>query len=154
MTVPIALIAEYNQPLPKPSAQMSKHIDDLVAQLGVNDWHLRNAAMEELKAAGPVVIDKLRKARPTQSPEGQHRIDTILNSFPVIQQSTTQPTASAPANGHADARRLLDDIESCPFPWPTLQQLSAPRAVAAVNAAGAASGRHIGAGPATRIKRQ
>jgi hypothetical protein len=81
ISVPIALIEEYSQPSPKPSAAMVTRIKELVAQLNADDWNARQKAQEQLVAMGNVVASVLRELRPNQPEEAQSRIDTILGGL-------------------------------------------------------------------------
>ena len=76
--VPIALIEEYSQPLPKPSGAMVNKIKELVAQLNADDWNHRQKAQEQLATMGTAVIGVLKEMRPAQPEEAQSRIDQIL----------------------------------------------------------------------------
>jgi hypothetical protein len=78
--VPVALVEEYNQPEPRPSAGMTSQIQAKVAQLNDDDWRQRDRAEAELIAMGAVVAPVLRELRPTQSPEAQQRIDQVLTA--------------------------------------------------------------------------
>jgi len=76
--VPIPLVDEYTQPLPKPAGAVVDKIKALVAQLNADDWSSRQKAQEQLAAMGPMTTGVLRDLRPTQPEEAQSRIDQIL----------------------------------------------------------------------------
>ena len=76
--VPIALVDEYTQPLPKPAGAVIDKIKALVAQLNADDWSSRQKAQEQLSAMGSMTTGVLRELRPTQPEEAQSRIDQIL----------------------------------------------------------------------------
>jgi hypothetical protein len=76
--VPIALVEDYTQPLPKPAGAVVDKIKALVAQLNADDWNSRQKAQEQLAAMGHMTTGVLRDLRPTQPEEAQSRIDQIL----------------------------------------------------------------------------
>jgi hypothetical protein len=76
--IPIALIEEYSQPLPKPSGAMVNKIKELVAQLNADDWNQRQKAQEQLISMGAAVVSVLKEVRAAQPEEAQSRIDQIL----------------------------------------------------------------------------
>jgi hypothetical protein len=80
VSVPVALVDEYNQPQPAPDAGMIEKIKASVAQLNADDWKTRDRAQAELTTMGSVVISTLKEMRPSQPPEAQQRIDQILSS--------------------------------------------------------------------------
>jgi hypothetical protein len=76
--VPIALVEDYTQPLPKPAGAVVDKIKALVAQLNADDWSARQKAQEQLTTMGAMTTGVLRDLRPTQPEEAQSRIDQIL----------------------------------------------------------------------------
>jgi hypothetical protein len=78
VSVPVALLDEYNQPQPQPAANMIEKIKTTVGQLNSDDWKQRDKAEAELTAMGPVVESVLKQMRASQPPEAQQRIDQIL----------------------------------------------------------------------------
>ncbi|MGE5608654.1 MAG: hypothetical protein ACM359_05345, partial [Bacillota bacterium] len=78
LSVPVALVKEYSQPRPAPSAAVVDGIKALVAELNGDDWKQRDRAQERLISMGSIIIPTLKQLRPQQSPEGQQRIDLIL----------------------------------------------------------------------------
>jgi hypothetical protein len=78
LSIPIALLDEYNQPQPAPAAGMVDKIKQAVAQLNADEWKARDRAEAELTAMGSVVTGVLKQMRPDQPPEAQQRIDQIL----------------------------------------------------------------------------
>jgi hypothetical protein len=80
LSIPVALLDEYNQPQPQPAANVVERIKASVAQLNADDWKARDRAEAELTMMGPVVIAVLKQMRPTQPPEAQQRIDQILTN--------------------------------------------------------------------------
>ena len=79
--VPVALIEDYSQPRPQPSAAVVETIKKLVAELNADDWKQRDAAREKLIAMGTVVINTLKQMRSDQSPEAQQGIDLVLQQL-------------------------------------------------------------------------
>jgi small nuclear ribonucleoprotein (snRNP)-like protein len=102
--VPVALLEEYSQPQPQPSALMLEKIKSLVAQLNNDDWHERDRAQAALTAMGPVAASVLKQMRPDQPVEAQKTIDLILQKFDE-QRKKDKPGApstvpgGAPVNG-------------------------------------------------------
>lgn len=78
VTVPVALVEQYDQPEPQPAASMIERVKARVAQLNAEDWKQRDTAEGELKQMGAVIAPVLRSLRPQQPPEAQQRIDQIL----------------------------------------------------------------------------
>jgi hypothetical protein len=78
VSIPVALVEEYNQPTPAPAAGMVEKIKAAVAQLNADDWKVRDRAEAELTSMGAVVVSVLKEMRATQPPEAQQRIDQIL----------------------------------------------------------------------------
>lgn len=76
--VPIALLEEYTQPLPKPSGAMVAKIKELATALNADDWKDRQKAQEKLVGMGSIAAGILKELRPTQPEEAQSRIDQIL----------------------------------------------------------------------------
>lgn len=78
VNVPLALVEEYSNPSPKPSASMVERIRAVVADLSAEDWKQRERAEQQLVQMGPVVTGVLRELLPAQPPEAQQRIESIL----------------------------------------------------------------------------
>jgi hypothetical protein len=76
--VPLPLVEDYVQPLPKPSGQMIDKIKSLVTDLNAEDWASRQRAQDKLTAMGHIAAGVLRELRPNQPEEAQSRIDQIL----------------------------------------------------------------------------
>ncbi|MGA2583616.1 MAG: hypothetical protein ABSG31_10100 [Tepidisphaeraceae bacterium] len=79
--VPVALLSEYDQPLPTPSAPTVDKIKSLVADLSADDWSKRETAQAALESMGPAVLSVLRDLRPTSPPETQDRMDAIAKEL-------------------------------------------------------------------------
>jgi hypothetical protein len=92
LNIPMSLLAEYNQPLPRPSDATIQRIKTAVTDLAAEDWKQRDNAQSTLIAMGPSVIAVLRDLRPAQPPEAQQRIDAILKQLGA-------PPAPKPASG-------------------------------------------------------
>jgi len=96
--LPLALISEYNQPLPIPSAATLEKIKAAVADLNADDWKQRDKAEQTLVAYGAAVIKPLLELKPTQPPEAQQRIDSVIKT--LKKQGAATPGASvAPPPG-------------------------------------------------------
>jgi hypothetical protein len=81
ISVPVALLEEYNQPQPQPAASMIEKIKAAVANLNADDWKARDRAEAELTSMGSVVVATLKEVRAAQPPEAQQRIDQILTNI-------------------------------------------------------------------------
>ena len=99
--VPVALIQEYSQPQPQPSAAMVEKIKKIVENdLANEDWHVRDRARSDLMSMGRAVAAVLKQMRDGQPPEAQKTIDLILNELEKqhkAQKSTGPATGSPPA---------------------------------------------------------
>ena len=62
--VPVPLIEEYIQPLPKPSGPMVAKIRELIGELNADDWSARQKAQEKLSSMGGIAAGVLRDMRP------------------------------------------------------------------------------------------
>jgi hypothetical protein len=76
--VPIVLVDQYEQPLPKPSAAMVARIKELVTDLNADDWNARQKAQEKLTSMGTIAVAVLKEVRADQPEEAQSRINQIL----------------------------------------------------------------------------
>ena len=94
MSIPIALIEEYIQPVPQASKSMMEKIKTTAADLSAEDWKQRDRAEALLVGMGPAVIDVLKEIRPSQSPEAQQRIDSILKQ---LAKQLEKPRTGTPA---------------------------------------------------------
>jgi hypothetical protein len=92
LNVPIALIEQYTQPHPRPSADMVKQIQATAADLGADDWRQRDRAQATLNSMGPAIIGVLRELKPKLDTEAQQRIDSIIKKLET-------PPARPPAAG-------------------------------------------------------
>jgi hypothetical protein len=81
LRIPVALVQEYSQPRPQPSAAVIASIKTMVTDLNAEDWKQRDAAQERLITMGPAVIATLRELRDQQPPEAQQRIDVIIKQL-------------------------------------------------------------------------
>jgi hypothetical protein len=81
LKVPLGLVKEYNQPLPRPPSTMVEQIKNLVKQLNADDWKERDRAQDQLAGLGVPVIGVITELRGTQPPESQQRIDAILKQL-------------------------------------------------------------------------
>ncbi len=81
VSVPVALIEQYSNPNPSASDAMVERIRSVAAELSAEDWQQRERAEAQLVAMGPSVVSVLREMAPTQPPEAQQRIDSILKQL-------------------------------------------------------------------------
>jgi hypothetical protein len=79
--IPLALVEEYSNPLPRPSAVMVERIKAVVAELNADDWTQRERAEAQLISMGSAVISVLKELSGSQPPEAQQRIDSILKAL-------------------------------------------------------------------------
>jgi hypothetical protein len=91
--VPVALVAEYMQPQPKPADTMVERVKKVVESLNADDWKARDAAQKQLVAMGASIAPILKQLRNDQPPEAQQRIDDVLQTLkgPVAPPVTAQP---------------------------------------------------------------
>jgi hypothetical protein len=95
--VPVALVQEYTQPQPMPSAAMVEKIKTMVAtDLTNEDWHVRDRARAQLLSMGPAVASVLTKIRENQPPEAQKSIDVILAELEKQRQPAKPAGDTAP----------------------------------------------------------
>jgi len=80
LSVPVALVQEYDHPEPQPSSAMVEKIKETVAKLNAEDWKERDRAAAQLMEMSPIVAPVLKSMRDAQPPEAQQRIDTVLAS--------------------------------------------------------------------------
>jgi hypothetical protein len=80
LSVPVALVQEYDHPEPQPSSAMVEKIKETVGKLNAEDWKERDRAAAQLMEMGPIVAPVLKSMRDAQPPEAQQRIDTVLAS--------------------------------------------------------------------------
>ncbi len=81
VSIPLALVEQYSNPSPKPSASMVERIKLVDADLSADDWKQRERAEEQLVQMGPVVATVLREMLPSQPPEAQQRIESVLKEL-------------------------------------------------------------------------
>jgi hypothetical protein len=99
MKVPVALLEQYSQPLPQPSAAMIEKIKTLVGELGADDWKQREQAQSQLTTMGPAVITVLKQSRAAAGPEAQQRIDTIIRALEkTVKSASANPGGAQPAD--------------------------------------------------------
>ena len=90
--VPVALVAEYSQPQPKPADTMIDRVKMIVEKLNADDWKVRDEAQKQLTAMGPPIAPVLKQLRSVQPPESQQRIDDVLASFKTPVPGATNAT--------------------------------------------------------------
>lgn len=81
LPIPVALVERYANPQPVPSGAMVERIRQIARDLAAEDWKQRESAEQQLVAMGPIVVPVLRELAPSQPPEAQQRIDSILKQF-------------------------------------------------------------------------
>jgi hypothetical protein len=95
--VPVTLIDSYQNPQPAPSAMMLDRIRQIVKDLSADDWKQRDRAEQQLQSMGPSVVGVLKQMAPSQTPEAQQRIDTIVKQMEKSRRgssSNTNPSAN------------------------------------------------------------
>jgi hypothetical protein len=92
--IPVALLAEYDQPLPRPSPAMIEKIKVSVTDLSAEDWKQRDQAESSLVGMGPAVISVLKDLRAGQPPEAQDRIDAIIKQLSKPAAAPESPPAA------------------------------------------------------------
>jgi hypothetical protein len=90
MKVPLALVAEYQNPQPQPSASMVDRVKSVVGELSAEDWKQRERAEAQLLQMGPVIQGVLKELSGSVPPEAQHRIDAVLAQFEKKSQAPGQ----------------------------------------------------------------
>jgi hypothetical protein len=83
LKVPVALVAEYTQPQPKPADSMSAKVRQIVVQLNADDWKVRDEAQKQLISLGAAIGPILKQVRNDQPLEAKQRIDSILQTLKV-----------------------------------------------------------------------
>jgi len=104
LKIPVALIREYTQPQPEPSAMVTEKIKVIVTELNSDDFKARDKAQALLIEMGPEIGPVLIELRAAQPPEAQERIDTILAAV-----KATGVTDPLPANANKDQIMLPND---------------------------------------------
>lgn len=99
LKVPVALLLEYQQPQPAPAAGVVDRIKTLVEDLNAEDWKKRDRAEEGLKGMGTVAIGVLKQLGPSQPPEAQQRINSIVKELEKQQDNNKSATSPKPAPG-------------------------------------------------------
>ncbi len=93
MSIPVALLQNYVQPQPAPSAEMLDRIRAAIKDLSDPDWKRRDRAAALLTSMGPVVAGSLVELRVNQPEEAQRSIDNILKE--LEKQRQQKPASSA-----------------------------------------------------------
>jgi hypothetical protein len=95
LNLPVALVQEYNQPQPRPSAATIARIKELVdKELTNEDFHVRDHARHQLIGMGQVAAPILKEIRENQPPEAQKSIDVVLSE---LEKQRKPPKAAAVA---------------------------------------------------------
>jgi small nuclear ribonucleoprotein (snRNP)-like protein len=106
MKVPVALVADYSNPRPAPSAVVAEKIKSIVKDLNAEDAKVREQAESQLTAMGSVVIGMLKELRPAQSAEGQQRIDGVMKAI----EKQTDEKKKSPAPAAAPVQELQEGM--------------------------------------------
>jgi hypothetical protein len=109
LKVPVALVQDYQQPQPQPSASMVEQIKKVVeTDLTNEDWHVRDRARAQLMSMGPAVAAVLKQVRDQQPPEAQKTIDIILAELEKQRKSGKVGATTAGA-GVAQPQIIVDN---------------------------------------------
>jgi hypothetical protein len=81
---------------------MVDRIKATVKELNAEDWKVRDHAEATLVAMGPVAIGVLKELRPSQPPEAQQRIDSVIKELEKQRDAAPKATSGPkPAAGAA-----------------------------------------------------
>lgn len=83
LKVPVALVAEYAQPQPKPADAMAERVKQIVSQLNADDFKAREEAQRQLISLGASIAPILKELRNDQPLEAKQRIDSVLQTLKV-----------------------------------------------------------------------
>lgn len=83
LKVPVALVAEYAQPQPKPADAMAERVKQIVGQLNADDFKAREEAQQQLISLGASIAPILKDLRNDQPLEAKQRIDSVLQALKV-----------------------------------------------------------------------
>jgi hypothetical protein len=83
MKVPVALVAEYAQPQPKPADAMTEKVKQIVSHLNADDFKVREEAQRQLISLGASIAPILKELRNDQPVEAKQRIDSVLQALKV-----------------------------------------------------------------------
>jgi hypothetical protein len=79
VSIPVALVEQYVQPMPIPSKPMVERIRQIARDLDNEDWRLRDRAQRQIMTIGPSVMSVLRQIQPSAPPEASQRIELMLH---------------------------------------------------------------------------
>ena len=79
--IPASMVHEYLNPRPTPADAAVERVRAIVQRLSADDFKQREQAEQELTQMGTVIIPVLKQLRDTQTPEGQSRIDAVLQKL-------------------------------------------------------------------------
>jgi hypothetical protein len=79
MSIPVALLAEYSQPMPIPSKPMVERIREIARDLDHEDWRRRDRAQSQIMSIGPSVMSVLKQIQPSAPAEASQRIDLMVH---------------------------------------------------------------------------
>jgi hypothetical protein len=96
LSVPVALVEEYQHPEPQPATSMVDKIKETVGRLNAEDWKERDRATSQLTEMGPIVAPVLKSMRDAQPPEVQQRIDQVLSAVASPKGTSGAPRRPTP----------------------------------------------------------
>jgi hypothetical protein len=100
--VPIALLENYDQPLPLPSPLMVERIKQVARDLDSDDWRVRDRAQSQILAVGPPAMSVLKQIQPTAPAETSQRIDLIISRLSSELEKRSGPTPASGGGGDVD----------------------------------------------------
>ena len=111
VAVPVSLVAGYEQPRPRPPAQVVGQVKRLVADLVAEDAKRRDRAESELADLGPGIVGVLKELRSGQPPAVQERIDTLVAGIEAdTKPKTAVPPVQPEPQGEVDVEEAPADV--------------------------------------------
>jgi hypothetical protein len=93
ISLPVALIDRYVQPVPTPSPKIVRRIERMARDLDDQSWHTRRTAQDQILTIGVPAIAVLRQLQPTAPVEGAQRIGLIIQQLSEDLQAKKVPPA-------------------------------------------------------------
>jgi hypothetical protein len=81
ISVPVALLDSYTQPVPTPSPKVVARIERMAHELDDQSWHTRRIAQDQILSIGVPAIAVLRQLEPTAPVEAGQRIGLIIQQL-------------------------------------------------------------------------
>ena len=97
VSVPVALVDSYAQPVPTPSAPMVRRIHEMARALDDRSWNIRRQAQDEILSIGVPAIAVLKQLQPTAPVEAGQRIALIIEDLSSELESRKTPPAAPEA---------------------------------------------------------